>query len=181
MEPEERTLLLTGKKYTLWAFWMRGRLLEKGLGVICSEDEKDSRLTAEKGAEAFYLLLSSMSEFTLSRVLTATRARDVWVILRKLDASKHARTALAYENEVDQQRYRDGTSIEDHFNEFWTTGYSVPRCWRNHVRCQCCTCNVAGLQQLSNLQGNYYYFSSEYQVRRTYPWWDWIKNDDRGT
>ena len=148
---------------------MRGRLLKKGLGVICSEDEKNSRLTPEKEAEAFDLLLSSISESTLSRVLTGTSASDVWVILRKLDAGKHVSAALAYENEVDHQRYRDGTSIEDHFNEFWTTGYSVPRCWRNHVRCQCCTCNVAGLQQLSNLQGNYYYFSSEYQVRRTYP------------
>jgi hypothetical protein len=34
LEPEERTLLLTGKNVTLWAFWMRGRLLKKGLGVI---------------------------------------------------------------------------------------------------------------------------------------------------
>jgi hypothetical protein len=45
LEPETRTLLLTLKHYTLWAFWMQGRLLKKGLGVICSEDEKDSRLT----------------------------------------------------------------------------------------------------------------------------------------
>jgi hypothetical protein len=52
-EPEKRSLLLTGKNYTLWAFWMRGRLLKKGLGVICSENEKDSRLTPEKEAEAF--------------------------------------------------------------------------------------------------------------------------------
>ena len=35
LEPEKRSLLLTGKNYTLWAFWMRGRLLKKGLGVIC--------------------------------------------------------------------------------------------------------------------------------------------------
>jgi hypothetical protein len=118
LEPEKRSLLLTGKNYTLWAFWMRGRLLKKGLGVICSEDEKDSRLTPEKEAEAFDLLLSSMSESTLSRVLTATSARDVWVILRKLCAGKHASTALAYENEIQQQRYKDGTSIEDHFNSF---------------------------------------------------------------
>jgi len=84
LEPEKRTLLLTGENYTLWAFWMRGRLLKKGLGVICSEDEKDSRLTPEKEAEAFDLLLSSMSESTLSRVLTVTSTRDLWVILRKL-------------------------------------------------------------------------------------------------
>jgi len=51
--PEKRTLLLTGKNCTLLAFWMRGRLLKKGLGVICSEDEKDSRLTPEKEADAF--------------------------------------------------------------------------------------------------------------------------------
>jgi hypothetical protein len=82
---------------------MRGRLLKEGLGVICSEDEKDSRLTPEKEAEAFDLLLSSMSESTLERVLTATSARDVWVILLKLYAGKHASTALAYENEIHQQ------------------------------------------------------------------------------
>ena len=81
---------------------MRGRLLKKGLGVMCSEDEKDSRLTPEKKAEAFDLLLSSMSESTLSRVLTATSARDVWVILRNLYAGKHASTALVYENEIHQ-------------------------------------------------------------------------------
>jgi hypothetical protein len=118
LEPENRSLLLTGKNYTLWAFWIRARLLKKGLGVICSEDKKDSRLTPEKEIEAFDLLLSSMTESTLSRVLTATSARDIWVILRKLYAGKHASTALAYEYEIHQQRYKDGTSIEDHFNNF---------------------------------------------------------------
>ena len=95
LEPENRSLLLTGKNYTLWAFWIRARLLKKGLGVICSEDKKDSRLTPEKEIEAFDLLLSSMTESTLSRVLTATSARDIWVILRKLYAGKHASTAFA--------------------------------------------------------------------------------------
>ena len=93
-------------------------MLKKRVGVTWSEDEKDSRLTPEKEAEAFDLLLSSMSQSTLSRVLSGTSARDVWVILRKLYAGKHASTALAYENEIDQQRYKDGTSIEDHFNSF---------------------------------------------------------------
>jgi len=79
LEPEKRTLLLTGKNYTLWAFWMQGRLLKKGLGVVCSEDEKDSGLTPENEAEAFDLLLSSMSVSTLS---TASSARDIWVMLR---------------------------------------------------------------------------------------------------
>jgi hypothetical protein len=32
---------------------MRGGLLKKGLGVICSEDEKDSPLNREKEAKAF--------------------------------------------------------------------------------------------------------------------------------
>jgi hypothetical protein len=64
---------------------MRCRLLKKGLGVICSEDEKDSRLTPEEEVEAFDLLLSSMGESTPSRVLTATNAREIWVI-RKLYA-----------------------------------------------------------------------------------------------
>jgi len=57
LEPEKRALLLTEKNYTLWAFWMRGRLLKKGPGIICSKDEKDSPLTLEKEAEAFHLLL----------------------------------------------------------------------------------------------------------------------------
>jgi hypothetical protein len=56
---------------------------------------EDSRLTPEKEVEAFDLLFSSLSESTLSRVVTATSARDVWVILRKLYAGKHASTALA--------------------------------------------------------------------------------------
>jgi len=57
-----------------------------------------------------------MSEATFLRVLTATIARDVWLILCKLDAGKHASTARAYENEIHQQRYKDGTSIKDQFN-----------------------------------------------------------------
>jgi hypothetical protein len=44
-----------------------------------------------------------MSESTLSRVVTATSARDVWVTFCKLDVGKHA-----------------GTSIEEHFNGFST-------------------------------------------------------------
>jgi hypothetical protein len=63
---------------------MRGGLLKKGLGVVCSEDEKNSRLTPEKEAEAFDLLLSIMSESSLSRVMTTTSARIVEFTLRKL-------------------------------------------------------------------------------------------------
>ena len=81
---------------------------KKGLGVMCSEKKK----------EAFDLLLSSMSQSTLSRVLSGTSARDVWFMLRKLYTGRHAGTALAYENKIHQQRYKDGTSIEDHFNSF---------------------------------------------------------------
>ena len=106
---------------------MRGRLLEKGLGVICSEDEKDSRLTPEKEAEAFDLLLSSMSESTLSRVLTATSARDVWVILRKLDAGKLASTALAYENEIHIAQTAHHHEDEVVSIAFWQTGDEVHR------------------------------------------------------
>ena len=84
--------------------------------VICSEDERDSPLTPEKQSAAFDCLLSSLSESSLSRALTAKNAREVWVTLRKLDAGKHASTALAYENEIHQQRYKDKTPIEDQFN-----------------------------------------------------------------
>ena len=51
-------------------------MLKKCFGVICSEDEKDSRLTPEKVEEAFDLLLSSMGKPALSRALTTTSARD---------------------------------------------------------------------------------------------------------
>ena len=49
-------------------------------------------------------------------MLTGTSAREVWVILHRLYAGKRASTALAYGNEIRQQRYKDGTSIENHFN-----------------------------------------------------------------
>ena len=83
-------------------------MLKKGLEVICSEDEKDPPFTPGKKAESFDLLLSRMTESTLLSVLTAT-ARDVWVILRKVDAGKDASNAFAYENEIHPQRYKDGT------------------------------------------------------------------------
>ena len=54
-----------------------------------------------------------MSESSLFRVLTATSERDTRVIVHK--AAKHASTALPYENEIHHQRYKDGTSIEDHW------------------------------------------------------------------
>jgi hypothetical protein len=86
---------------------MRGRSLKKSLGVICCEDETDSRLTPGKEAAAFDLLFLSMSESTLSRVVTATSARDVWVVLCKLDAGKHTSTPLAYGNETHEQISQD--------------------------------------------------------------------------
>jgi hypothetical protein len=79
---------------------MQGRLLKKSHGVICSEYKKHSDLTPQKEAEQFYFLLSIMSESTFSRVLTATSARDVWVILY---AGKNASTALAHQNQIHQQ------------------------------------------------------------------------------
>jgi len=39
LQPDKRTLLVTGKNYTVIALWMRDRLLKKGLEVICSENE----------------------------------------------------------------------------------------------------------------------------------------------
>jgi hypothetical protein len=74
---------------------MRGRLLKKGHGVICSEDETDSPLTPEKETQAFDFLLSSMSESTLSRLTL----RGCLCILH-------------------QQRCKDGTSIKERFNSF---------------------------------------------------------------
>ena len=65
----------------------------------------------------FDVLLSSMTESTLSRVLAKTSARDVWVTLRKLDSGKHASTALTEGNEIQKQRCKDETSIEGHCNK----------------------------------------------------------------
>jgi hypothetical protein len=58
-----------------------------------------------------------MNETTLSRVLTARSAHDVWLTLRQT-LRGHASTALAYENEIHQPIYKDGTSIEEHSNSF---------------------------------------------------------------
>jgi len=63
---------------------MQGRLLKKGHGILCSEDEKDSLLTLHKEEEEIVSMLSRMSESILSRVLTATCACDVWVSLQTL-------------------------------------------------------------------------------------------------
>jgi hypothetical protein len=88
-------------------------------------------------AEEFDLLLSSMSESTLSRVLTATSARDVRVILRKFYAGKHASTVLAYENEIHQQRYKDGTST---VLEYWLLSIALlqEQCPMSVLHLQCC-------------------------------------------
>jgi len=61
LEPDKKNILSTGKNYTLWEFWMRGRLLKKGLGVICSEDQKDSRLTSEGAGAKMHQVHSAMS------------------------------------------------------------------------------------------------------------------------
>ena len=103
LEPEKRTLLVAGKNCTLWDFWMRGRSLKKGLGIICSAHVK----------------LGSHSA--------------------KLDTDKHASAPLACEKEIHQQRYKNGTFIEEHFNSF---------------QCESCNCNVTDIDRLSNLQEN---------------------------
>jgi len=73
----ERSFILTRKNCTLCTFWMRGRLFKQGLAICCG-DEKKSPPTPEKDADTFDLLLSSMSESTVSKVLASTSARDVW-------------------------------------------------------------------------------------------------------
>jgi hypothetical protein len=85
LEPEKRNLLLTGKNSTLWVFWMRGRLLKKGREVICSEDEKDSRLTPEKEAEGLDLLLT-LDEIESKMVI---EARDIDLESKVKPDSKH--------------------------------------------------------------------------------------------
>jgi len=56
-----RALALTRKNQTLWSCWMQGRLLKKGLGLICCKDEKYSRLKPENEDKPFHWLLSRMS------------------------------------------------------------------------------------------------------------------------
>jgi len=58
-----------------------------------------------------------MSASTLSRVLSATSARCLGHT-PPTSRGTHASTALVYENEMHQKRYKDGTSIEEHFNMF---------------------------------------------------------------
>ena len=41
-----------------------------------------------------------------------------WSYSANLTREKNASTVLAYENEIHQHRYKDGTSIEYHFNSF---------------------------------------------------------------
>jgi hypothetical protein len=98
LEPEKRNLLLTGKNSTLWVFWMRGRFLKKGHGVICSEDEKDFRLTPEKEAEALDLLLT-LDEIESKMVI---EARDIDVESKVNSDSKHLniRRALSLEESI---------------------------------------------------------------------------------
>jgi len=64
--------------------------------------------------------------------------------------------------------------------QFYSTGCSVPACWRNNVWCQGCTCNDVD-HQLNDLKGNHCYESSEFEIRTTYPWSDWIQNGGRAT
>jgi hypothetical protein len=140
---------------------MRGRLLNKSLGVIRSEDEKGFCLNPEKEAEAFDLLHSLES-------VDCKTSFDVWVILRKINAGKHASASLAYENEIHQRRYKDGTSIEDHFSSFrvLVAQYRVVGGTMSDV-------SVA-LTMLRNFKDSatykriHYYYSSDYQVRRTH-------------
>ena len=73
-------LLLTGKNYTMWAFWMKARLLEKGLWhVVNTSRTAESK---QEECDAFDLLVSTSSESVFSRVLGATSAKDVCEKLR---------------------------------------------------------------------------------------------------
>jgi hypothetical protein len=92
---EKRVLLLTGKSQTTWAFWMKARLLEKGLcRVVNTAQEKP------KQCDAFDFVVSTISEPILSRILDAITAKDVWGKLRELYASTDASIVVAIEDGI---------------------------------------------------------------------------------
>jgi hypothetical protein len=109
---DKRILLLTGKKYRMWAFCMKARLMKKGLwhfiNIGPTADEK------QEECDAFDFLVSTISVSILSGVIDA---KDEWEKLRKLYASTDASIIVAIEDEIHRLKYASG-AIEDHSNEF---------------------------------------------------------------
>ena len=76
LQPDKRTLLVTGKNYTVIALWMRDRLLKKGLEVICSENEINcSRKVSENEIhqQKYKDVISIQDHFNSFRLLLDTR------------------------------------------------------------------------------------------------------------
>jgi len=107
---DKQILLLTGENCTMWAFWMKARLLKKGLWRVLNTGS-----TTDEEYDAFDFLVSTCSESILSRLLDAKTANDLWQKLRKLYASTSI--VVAIEDEIHRFKYSSG-SMEDHFNEF---------------------------------------------------------------
>ena len=79
----------------MWAFWMKARLMKKGLWEVVDSDPIADEKQEE--CDAFHLLITTISEWILSRVIDATSARNVWQKLRKLYASRNATLVVAIE------------------------------------------------------------------------------------
>jgi hypothetical protein len=71
------------------------------------------------------------------RHLGSIIALDFWVTLRTLYVIKRASTALAYENGIHQQRHKDVTCIQEHFNSYrllvsqYRAGLAISRAFNN--------------------------------------------------
>ena len=59
----------------MWAFWMKARLMKKGLWKVVDSDAIADEKQEE--CDAFDLLITTISESILSRVIDATSARNV--------------------------------------------------------------------------------------------------------
>jgi hypothetical protein len=74
---DKRILLVTGKNYNMYAFWVKARLLNKGLWDVVNTGRTPTVEERQVECDALDLLVSSISESILSRVLDTTSVKDV--------------------------------------------------------------------------------------------------------
>ena len=129
-----RILLLTGKNCTMWAFWIKARLVKKGIWHVVNAGPTTEEKQDECDASDF--LVSTISESILSTVFDASTANDVWEKLRELYASTDASIVGAIEDEICRFKYSSG-SMEYHFNRIQSTYSKAQECFR---RCKCSKC-----------------------------------------
>jgi len=64
---DKRILLLTGKNYTVWDFWLKARLMKKGLSHVVNTgptaDEKQEECNANNATHSTSLSVLSPNQF----------------------------------------------------------------------------------------------------------------------